>query len=69
VHGLTRRNAGVGGNECSCRGRDACAGLAVVCFVAKSHNIGVITCCAVSILVLQDGYMLCVMPEIVSSGW
>lgn len=35
--------------------------------VPKLHYIGVITCCAVSIVVLQDGCMLCVMPEIVSS--
>lgn len=58
----------VGGNECSCGG-DVCAGSAVVSAVAKLHDIGVITCCAVSILVLQDGYMLCVMPDIVSSEW
>jgi len=50
-------------------GGDACFVSALVSSVAKLHYIGVITCCAVSIVVLQDGYMLCVMPEIVSSEW
>jgi len=40
-----------------------------VSFVAKLHYIAVITCCAVSVVVLQDGYMLCAMPETVSSEW
>jgi hypothetical protein len=59
---------GVRGNECSCVG-DACGESAVVSFVAKLHCMGVITCCTASVLVLQDSYMLCVMPEIISSEW
>jgi hypothetical protein len=68
VHGLARGNGGVGGNECSCGG-DACCESTVVSSVAKLRYVGVITRCAVSIVVLQDLYMLCVTPEIVSWEW
>jgi len=67
VHGLTRRNGGGGGKECSCRDGDACDGSVGVSFVAKLHYIGVTECYEVSVYVRQDGYMLCVMPETASS--
>jgi len=73
VHGLTSSNGvlgGEGGDECcrSCDG-EACAGRLAVSAVAKLCYIGVIMCCAVSILVLQDSYVLGVTPEIVCSVW